>query len=72
MSDNEFMNNCKALWRLTQDRAELMKKVETEYQRRFGAHPSDIDDDFWIDTFHLPGSKIPTLQEIEENAELHK
>ena len=27
-----------------------LKASEAEYERRYGAHPSDVDDDQWIDS----------------------
>ena len=51
---------------------ELLGKLEIEYEKRFGKHPSDVDDDFFIDTFHYGmGGKI-TINQMVENAELHK
>ena len=29
-----------------------LELAETEYVRRFGVHPSEWDDDHWIDSFH--------------------
>ena len=38
----------------------LLNKAEEEYKRRFGHYPSEVDDDWWIDSFHqtLSGSKV--------------
>ena len=30
----------------------LLKAAEAEYERRYGANPSDVDDDQWIDSMH--------------------
>lgn len=31
----------------------LVDKLELEYEKRFGNKPSDVDDDNFIDTFHM-------------------
>ena len=48
----------------------LFERAEAEYVRRYGQHPSDVDDDYWIDS--LGGgcgdaSAITALQ-VHENA----
>lgn len=50
----------------------FLKQCEDEYVRRFGVHPSDIDDDCWIDIFHYGGGCAPTVDEIRRGFELHK
>ena len=30
---------------------DLLYKAEEEYKKRFGNYPSDVDDDWWIDSF---------------------
>lgn len=46
---------------------ELIAVAETEYEARYGHNPSDIDDDWWIDTVHLGG--LVYLDKIKEQAE---
>ncbi len=51
--------------------ANLRDQAEEEYERRFGRNPSDWDDDFWIDTFHVsPGSA--TVAQVTKHAEFCK
>ena len=62
-------------WQIMMDRTtkyhSLYRKnlqiIENEYIRRFGIHPSDWDDDSWIDSFHQSpyGS---TVEEVEKQA----
>ena len=50
----------------------LLSQAEAEYKRRYGAHPSDIDDDSWIDsmtgTCGIPRGLTPV--EVDEGATL--
>lgn len=41
--------------------------AEDEYERRYGSHPSDIDDNEWIDSLHVVGIPI----KVEQVEELH-
>ena len=45
----------------------LLESAEKEYKKRFGNYPSDVDDDSWIDTFHIVGGKM-TVKEVGESA----
>ena len=47
----------------------LLNECEDEYKKRFGHYPSDIDDDGWIDTYHI-GIGSMSINTIEENAKL--
>lgn len=31
---------------------QALERIEKEYERRFGFTPSDLDDDYFLDTFH--------------------
>lgn len=46
---------------------ELMKIVEGEYVKRYGHNPSDVDDDWWIDTVHYCIGEI-NIERIKESA----
>ena len=48
----------------------LYKKLEEEYERRWKANPSDVNDDFFIDCFAQNGI-YTTVAEVEENALLN-
>ncbi|MCP4181434.1 MAG: hypothetical protein GY756_27035 [bacterium] len=48
---------------------ELVDELENEYVNRFGHRPSDVDDDMFIDTFHMrQGSKM-TVKLMTESAQ---
>jgi len=49
----------------------LRVTAEEEYVKRYGNHPSEIDDDWWIDTLHYARGTTD-LSKIIESAELHK
>lgn len=46
---------------------EMRKIAEEEYLKRFGAYPSDIDDDSWIDSVHY-GIGTTNINILIENA----
>jgi hypothetical protein len=43
----------------------LLKEAEEEFKNRYGYYPSEIDFDFWIDTYCV-GNGFITAEEIEE------
>lgn len=43
----------------------LIEKAEAEYVRRYGKHPSDIDDDFWIDSLQGGGGAASAITAAE-------
>ena len=46
----------------------LVEDLETEYIKRFGKSPSDVDDEVFIDTFHYnQGTKL-TVKQLTESA----
>jgi hypothetical protein len=49
----------------------LLKQAEEEYERRFGVHPSDVDDDQWIDgvTGGCGEAGGLTVEQVKESAE---
>lgn len=57
------MEKCVAL---LDEYKKALEVIETEYERRFGVNPSDIDDDFWIDTFHYGNVGICFADIIEQ------
>lgn len=50
----------------------LLEKVENEYERRFGYNPSDVDDDNFIDTFHMPQNDEMDVATLTERAKNRK
>lgn len=51
MTDKSFQKLMDETYSLCVKHRVVLEKLETEYERRFGAKPSDIDDDFFIDSF---------------------
>jgi hypothetical protein len=48
-----------------------LKLAEGEYVRRYGEHPSEVDDDYWIDVMHYGnGPDDININSIKESAEL--
>lgn len=50
---------------------EFLKQLEDEYENRYGCNPSDVDDDFFIDTFIYASGPKCTIKQMDENAKLH-
>lgn len=52
MTDAEWKREMKKCHKALSRYKAILRTIEDEYERRFGVHPSEIDDDNWIDTFH--------------------
>lgn len=50
----------------------LREQAEQEYERRYGQSPSDVDDDWWIDTITAQGvsSDAVDMEKIKSQAEM--
>ena len=48
----------------------LLQELEDEYEARYGQTPSEVDDDFFIDSFDYCQGNLPTLEQVQEMAEL--
>jgi hypothetical protein len=70
MNDNQFQKALDKATKKLNEYHSALKIVENEYQRRFGVHPSDIDDDDWIDSMHVTGSGT-TVEQVKMAFELH-
>jgi hypothetical protein len=49
--------------------------AEQEYERRYGVHPTDVDDDYWIDTLSCYDNDDPmdvNLEMIKEEGKKSK
>lgn len=72
MSDKEL----KELMDLTIEAREayssVLNQLELEYKNRFGNYPSDVDDDFFISTFHYSQNGKITVKQLTENAKDRK
>lgn len=72
MTDKQFekaMRECGDAHRKYLSKLEV---IEGEYIDRYGIHPSDVNNDFWIDTFHCPpGADDVTVKMLEESVKLY-
>ncbi len=68
MTDSAWKKLIEKAANLAKKHQAAMRESEAEYERRYGHNPSDIDDDWWIDTVHLGGNV--DLDAIKKNAEL--
>lgn len=50
----------------------LLAECEEEYKTRFGIYPSDLSDDFWIDSFHVGVNESISIAEVEAAVSLYK
>lgn len=72
MSDKTLQKLMDKTYKACLQHSELVIELEKEYKNRFGNYPSDIDDDFFIDSFHYGNGKLITVKEMTENALLHQ
>ena len=45
---------------------QLLEDAESEIERRFGKHPSDVDNDEWIDAYHVGRGKL-TVEQVKKS-----
>lgn len=69
MTDRNFQKLLDRLSAANEKYFDLLGAAETEFERRYGQHPSDVDCDSWIDTFHQPGGTETTVAQVKEWAE---
>lgn len=65
---HEIIILCKAA---CDEHLRLLKIAEDEYFQRYGNTPSDVNDDWWIDTLHY-GRGSTDLNFIKKAAEMRK
>lgn len=63
---HEIISKCKAA---CDEHLRLLKIAEDEYFQRYGNAPSDVNDDWWIDTLHY-GNGSTDLDLIKKAAEM--
>ena len=68
MKNKQFTQKLRACSKAHLKFSSLLKYCEDELVSRYGVHPSDLDNDIWIDNFHInPG--FMTIQQIEDSYE---
>ena len=70
MKDTEWQKVIIDCCKAKDEHSRLMAIAEREYERRYGHSPSDVDDDWWIDTVHYGRGSVD-LKKIKESADLH-
>ena len=70
MKDATFQRRLRQLAAAKARYLEELKACEDEYERRFGTHPSDWDDDSWIDFARACGGpcRIPSVAMVSRDA----
>jgi len=71
MTDIQFKKLLKSVVIIQNDYQNLLEIAEDEYVKRFGQHPSEANDDTWIDVFHVGCSGFD-FKTILKNAEFYK
>lgn len=70
MTDKTFKKVLIALYRARKNYLELLKLAEDEIVKRYGVHPSDIDNDEWIDSYHS-GNNMMTIEDVAKSMKNH-
>lgn len=52
MTDTQWQSVIDKCYKAGREHLRLLDIAEKEYEKRYGFHPSDVDDDWWIDTLH--------------------
>ena len=53
MTNNQYNKLLLRLSKANEKYKKLLDEAENEFKRRYGAFPSDIDFDSWIDVYHV-------------------
>lgn len=70
MTDRQFQKILDTLTDAHRNYLDLLKLAEDEIIRRYGVHPSEIDNDEWIDSYHQ-GLGHMTIKQLDESMDLH-
>lgn len=71
MTDTQFQKAIDRARDALVDYHRLLAIAEQEYERRYGFHPSDVDDDEWIDSLHVVGTPL-SVEQVVKSAEIRK
>lgn len=69
MTNKEWLSAITKCKKAGDEHLRLLFLAEEEYKRRFGDNPSNVDDDYWIDTLHYCNADID-FEEIIASAEM--
>ncbi len=70
MTDKQLQKTLDKLSAANMEYKKLLDLAEDEIVRRFGIHPSEIDNDEWIDSYHY-GCGHMTVEELNESMRVH-
>lgn len=70
MTDKQFQKILDTLAMARNNYLELLAIAEKEIVKRHGAHPSEVDNDQWIDSYHV-GCRRMTVKEVAESMKFH-
>ena len=68
MTDKQWEAIIKRCVKHGKEHQRLITTAEKEYERRYGHNPSDVDDDWWIDTVHYCHASVDICA-IKEKAQ---
>ncbi len=71
MKNPQYTNLLQHAARKMNEARTLIEKAEAEYVRRYGAHPSDANDDLWIDSMTGSNGRCNedmTAEDVERGA----
>lgn len=69
MTDKQWQSVINRCRKAGDEHLRLLKIAEDEYINRYGHNPSEVDDDWWIDTLHYCKGDTD-LEKIKQSAEL--
>ena len=70
MTDKKWLELMTQCSKLALEHNKILKLCEAEYEARYGNKPSDVDDDYWIDSLHYGQGKKITIQDIVASASI--
>lgn len=66
MTDIEFQKLLNNLAASNAKYKRLLTEAESECERRYGTNPSDVDNDTWIDNFHVGIGRM-TVEQVKNS-----
>jgi len=70
MTDKQWQKVINKCRKAGEEHLAYLHTAENEYIKRYGHNPSEVNDDWWIDTLHYCKGDTD-LQKIKDSAELH-
>jgi len=70
MTDEKFLATIKDCIKAFGVYKGILEIAEKEYERRYKDHPSDVDNDYWIDAMHYGQGDIPSIAELMKSVKI--